>query len=262
MIGPVFLTETALTPTSIRAAATALAHATTSGIPLDHLPDDARPESFEEALAIQEETARLLGEAALGWKAALAAPSGVLYAGMLASRVFADGATIRSSRFRLIGVEAEIAFRFDRDLPPRAAAYSEDEVAAAVSALPAIETIDTRFGDLDAASPLERAADFLSNGCFVAGAACPTWRSLDLATLEVSLSIDGVEVVRKVGGHPSGNPLAVAVALANRLRLADGVKKGAVVTTGSVSGTLYVDKSSTIAVAFAGLGTVGCRFAP
>ncbi len=248
-------------PDVIREAALLLAEARRTGVPLDRLPDHAIPADAEDAFAIQQAISRLADDDAVGFKAALNAQFGVLYAGLLRSRVHPDQAVIASEGMTMIGVEAEIAFRFDRDVPPRAEAYAPEEIAALVSALPAIETLDTRFRDFDGTSVIAKAADFMSNGCFVAGSPRSDWRSLDLSAIEVILRIDGVERVRHRGGHPSVDPLLPAIALANRLRLTNGIAAGTIVTTGTYTGTIFVARDSLIEVTFAGLGSVSCRFA-
>ena len=135
----------------------------------------------------------------------------------------------------LLGVECEIAFRFDRALPPRAAEYGYDEVAAAVTAFMAIEVVDSRFSTYPKTPLLDRVADFMSNGAFVAGDPIANWRSLDLTQAEVELVIDGVSIVRNVGGHIARDPLLPAIALVNDLRQA-GIAAGCLMTTGTYTG--------------------------
>ena len=80
-----------------------------------------------------------------------------------------------------LGVEAEIAFRFIRDLPARNAPYGREEVVAAMAALPAIEVVSSRFRDPRTRPPLEQLADNLINGALVPGTETQAWRRLDLA---------------------------------------------------------------------------------
>ena len=80
---------------------------------------------------------------------------------------------------------------FRRDLPPRAAPYSRDEVAAAVDACAAIELVTSRYRNSDAASNLEKLADSISNGAFVHAAPPADWRSLELGKLKVTLTVNG-----------------------------------------------------------------------
>lgn len=160
----------------------------------------------------------------------------------------------------MLGVEAEIAFRFDTPLAPRDRAYERADVAAAVTALPAIEIVDTRFASYEGTPVIERAADFMSNGGLVTGPARNDWRAFDLEKLEASVAVDGVEIVRRVGGAPGGDPMIPAVALVNALRLSGGAPAGMVVTTGSYTGLEYAHRDSAVGARFEGFGAVGLRF--
>ena len=169
-----------------------------------------------------------------------------------------SGGTIRAALVPLLGVEAEIAFRFDRDGAARCP-YSYDEVAAAVTAFPAIEIVDSRFRDYKGAPLIERIADCVSNGAFVQGAPQPRWREFDLKKIEARLDIDGEERVRRAGGHPAGDPLLPAVELVNAMRVHAGVRAGQVVTTGSYTGLNYAKPGQKISASFEGFGSAAVR---
>ncbi len=132
---------------------------------------------------------------------------------IIASRVLDSGGAIRAAEVPLLGVEPEIAFRFDRGLPPRERPYLYEEVAAAVTAFVAIEIVDSRYRDYRNAPMLERIADCVSNGAFVQSALQPRWREFDLKAIEARLELDGKVLVRQSGKHPAGDPLLPAVEL-------------------------------------------------
>ena len=67
-------------------------------------------------------------------------------------------------------------------------------------------------------SNLEKLADCISNGGFVHAAPVGDWRGLELGKLKVTLTVNGATVLEQVGGHPTGDPLGVAVALVNMMR--------------------------------------------
>jgi 2-keto-4-pentenoate hydratase len=231
---------------AIEGAAALLNRMRRSGERLDRLPEALRPRSSDEAYSIQLAALAQLGENIAGWKVATSAEFGVLIGALLRSRVFEDEAVLPSAEMPMRGIEVEIAFRFDRALPPRERAYEREEIEAAVTAFPALEIVDTRFRNYEATPVIERAADFMSNGAFVAGGAREDWRFFDLAALEVSLVIDGVEIVRRVGGHPSVDPLIPAIALANYLRSTSGMAAGMVATTGSCTGLAFAKADSVV----------------
>ena len=179
-----------------------------------------------------------------------------VYGAIMASRVFDSGARIEAAKMPLLGVEAEIAFRFARDLP--AGKYSYADVADAVAAFAAIEIVDSRFRSYPDVPIMDRNADCVSNGGFVRGPAAADWRKLDLANIAVTLTIGGQEIVRRNGGHPAGDPLLPAVALVNALP--GGVKAGQIVTTGTYTGLNFAKPRQTVAATFAGFGTVEVSF--
>ncbi len=233
-----------------------------SGVLLDRLPEASRLRNAAEAYDIQLATAaRINASAVAGWKVALSDEiMNSLFGALLRSRIFEDGATISARDMAMVGVEAEIAFRFDQPLQPRERAYERVEIDALVTAFPAIEILDSRFRDYHGASVVDRAADFMSNSGFVVGAPRDDWRSFDLARLEARLLIDGVEHVRMVGGHAAGDALIPALALANTLRHSTGIPAGHVVTTGTYTGLTFIEKNGTVEAQFTGFGNASCRF--
>jgi 2-keto-4-pentenoate hydratase len=250
-----------MTPSAIAEAARILADARRHGPALDALPDACHPATLDDAHAIQAATATLIGEPIAGWKVG-ATPDGRLARGaLLRSRMLPSGATLAASSVPLLGVECEIAFRFDRDLPPRAQPYSYDEVADAVTALPAIEVVDSRLRGYPNSPPLDRIADCMSNGAFIAGTPRTDWRDFDLSALQAELVIDGKTIVQRSGGHPTKDPLLPAVALVNDLRTAGGVEAGRIVTTGTYTGLNFAAPGQTVQAIFRGFGEASVELA-
>jgi 2-keto-4-pentenoate hydratase len=154
----------------------------------------------------------------------------------------------------LLGMEAEIAFRFLRDAPLREAPYSYEEVAERVVAFPAIEIVATRYRDYKGTPLIERVADCMSNGAFVAGESQPAWRTMDLVNIRASLAFGETVVAQGVGGHVAGDPLRPAVDLVNVLRAGEGVRAGQVMTTGTYTGLHYATPGTRVRAAFDGFG--------
>jgi 2-keto-4-pentenoate hydratase len=222
---------------------------------LDALPDVCKPQTLEDAFAIQDATLAALGETVAGFKVAIVDGRAVRSA-IMGSRVFESGAQVKAATVPLLGIEAEIAFRFERDMP--AGKHSYEDVAAAVSAFAAIEIVDSRFRSHTAVSVQERNADFVTNGGFVRGATVAAWRNLDLTNIAVTLTIGGEEIVKRNGGHAAGDPLLPTVALANDLP--GGIKAGQFVTTGTYTGLTFAKPGQTVVAAFAGFGAVEVSF--
>jgi 2-keto-4-pentenoate hydratase len=218
---------------SIAKAAALLVAARRTRQPLLRLPEGWRPMTLEEALRIQAATVAQLGERVAGWKVGGVIDGGQSYGVLLASRIVRSGDRVDARDMPLLGMEAEIGFRFLRDAPPRADAYSYAEVAERVVAFPALEIVATRYRDYKATPLIERTADCMSNGAYVVGDDRPDWRSFDLTNIAVTLSFADEVIVHRKGGHPAGDPLKPAVDLVNALRSGAGVLAGQLMTTGT-----------------------------
>jgi len=241
-------------------AAALLVQARRSMQPVAGLPETCRPASVTDAHEIQDATTAALGKAVGAFKAMAPAEGeptrGVIYDGTIHPTL----ARMRAAEVPACGVEGEVAFIFRRDLPPRAQPYTRDEVSAAVDALAAIEVVHSRYADRNAVSNLENLADSISNGGFVHAPPVTDWRGLPLGKLRVRLTLNGETVLEKEGGHPTGDPLGVAVALVNMMREQNGVRAGQFVTCGSWTGLRFLKPGDTCSVWFEGLGTAEVTF--
>ena len=245
---------------AIRRAASLLIEARRTGNLLAGLPESCRPQGIDDALAIQQATIEGLGERVAGWKVGAPVEGKVVHGALLGSRIIPSGGSISAARVPLLGVEAEIAFRLDRDLGPRERPYDYEEVAAAVTAFPAIEIVDSRFRDYRGAPLIERIADCVSNGAFVEGAPRPDWRGVALKEIEARLEVDGEVLVRRAGGHPSKDPLLPAIDLVNAFRAEGGTRAGKVITTGTYTGLNFVKPGQTVRAVFEGFGAAEVSF--
>lgn len=245
---------------NIERAAKILVQARRDMIPLTGLPEGLKPTSVEAAHAIQDAVSHQLGKLIAGFKAMAAANTD-------ATRGIIYGGTIHPSPCRLpaatvpqCGVEGEVAFVFRRDLPARAVPYSRNEVAAAVDACAAIEVVHSRYFMDAHVSNLEKLADSISNGALAHSPPTAHWRNLRLGQLKVTLTVNGVVALEQIGGHPTGDPLGVAVVLANIWREKGGVRAGQFVTCGSCTGLKFLNPGDVCAVRFEGLGTAEVTF--
>ena len=159
--------------------------------------------------------------------------------------------------------EAEFAFRFARDLAPRAAPYRVDEVLAAVASLhPAIEIPDSRYADFVHAGEFQLIAD---NACaheFVLGPAAPAdWRGHDLAAHPVRATVVGKLERDGYGANVLGDPRVALTWLVNELSaLGVTLKAGETVTTGTSTTPMPIAPGDAVRADFGALGTVGLRF--
>ena len=229
-----------------------------------------KPDNVDAAYALQAEGAHLAGPRA-GWKmgATSAQIQGLLdldapfYAPLFVPFVHDSGAAFTVSPAHAAGVEAEFAVYLGRDLPPRGAAYSRDDVAAAVAAVaPAIEVAGSRVPNWRTKPKgMMLIADDGCNVAFAAGAKVTDWRGFDLATHEVRLTFGGEERARGTGAAVMGHPLEALAWLANQLSAAgETLRAGEVVTTGTCTGFQPVAPGDAVAADFGALGRVEVRF--
>lgn len=239
-----------MTEAEIAAAADILAQARRSGTLIEGLP--VTPSSVAEGHAIQDRVAALVGEPIGAFKAG-APPDGEATRGLIEARMVRPSpARMSAAEAPHFGVEGETAFRFTHDLPPRAEPYTRDEVAKAVSVLPVIEVVSSRFREPMSRPKLEQLADCGINAGLVTGPETADWSHLDLAKLKVTFIVNGETQIERVGGHPTDDPIAGAVALANMMP--GGVKAGQIVTTGSWTGLPFLKAGDRCVVRFEGLG--------
>ena len=220
------------------------------------------PQTPSDAYAVQAALAELSGGAVPGWKVGnLTAaqqeksniPS-VTTGALLAPWFAASPVRWRLADFLVPKLECEFAFALGRDLPKREKPYSRDEVAAAVAALhPAIEIFDTR---LAVSTPIGGLADCMTSGGFTYGTGFADWKKLDLGKHTMTLSLDGTEVAQGRGAEILGDPFAALVLMANNPPAWTGLRKGAVVTTGSCTVPYLASKTGTYTADFGVLGKV------
>jgi 2-keto-4-pentenoate hydratase len=245
---------------AISRAAAILVNARRSRTTLPGLPDDLKPTPLEDAYAIQDEVSHQLGRLIAGFKAIAPAGQepmrGVLYGGT----IHPSPAQLPVADVPHCGVEAEVAFIYRKPFPPRETPYTREEVAAALDACAAIEVVSGRFDLKSNVSNLERLADSILNGGLVHDQPRPDWQHLELGKLHVTLAVNGQPVVQQEGGHPTGDPLGVAVVLANLWREKGGVRAGQVVTCGSYTGLRYIKPGDVCTASFEGLGSARVEF--
>lgn len=247
---------------NIKKAAELLADARRQGKGREPLPAELQPSNIDEGHAIQDATVALLNETVGGWKVGLDKSGAMSRAPIFTGVMHDNNSKVDSRTVPLLGVEAEIAFRFRKNLPARDTDYSREEIADAVEAFPAIELLNSRYAEPGSRSQLEKLADCIIQGGIVCGTARPDWKTIDFSQLNVVLTVDGKEIANRTGSHPTGDPVLPMVALVNELRTKKGVRAGQIMTTGTWTGVNYVTPSSVVVVAFKGFEPVTVRFTP
>jgi len=230
------------------------------GSPVHELPSSCRPQSDADAYQIQDAVTRRLGLAIGGWKVGVASSAAAAFcAPIYASMIRPSPATYNAAELRLIGIEAELAFRVGRDLPARDAPYDRAEVVEGATLHPVIELVDSRYADFRALGRASILADNFSNGGLVYGAAVPNWEALDLGGTAIMLTEDGAPFADSSGGT-ARDPLGALVEFTNLMMERGGITAGTMVTTGSWTGMVFTRRGAHIIADFGPLGRVAVSF--
>ena len=176
-------------------------------------------------------------------------------------RLLRSPASVAAASMNMVGVEAEVAFRFAKDLPPRTRPYSERSIAAAVGeVLVVIELCDTRLANWKETPGLWKLADFQNNGGLVLGSGTKDWQKVDFLKQEVEFRI-GARVVKAKGAHSFGNPVRLLPWLAKHCRKRGlGLHAGDIVTTGAWTGLEIAKAGDEVTAKFPGIGEATVRF--
>ena len=226
------------------------------------LPADWRPSTAAEADRVQDTVASLLRPTdgpVVAWKVGAASPAAEPSAAPIhAASLFAGAPGPDRARLRLIGAEAELAYRLDR--VPRLDADGTCTIEAIADAIGsvhvAIEILDTRFGAIPD-DPLLARADQANHGALIVGPGLRDWRRIVPVETAVVLAIDGQAAVSRVGGNNAGDPLRLLAWLAGHAASRGmPLHAGSVVTTGSTTGTLFVGPDAAIEARFEGVGAL------
>ena len=92
------------------------------------------------------------------------------------------------------------------------------------------------------------------------GAEMNDWSQLDMDRLCVAVPVNDKRVLERQGGHPTGDPLGIAVSLVNMAREAGGVKAGQMVTTDSWTRLRFLRPGDRCEVQFEDLGSAEVVF--
>nr|WP_067287241.1 fumarylacetoacetate hydrolase family protein [Marinobacterium profundum] len=253
-----------LTQPQVEQAAELFLQAYRSGQQIDALPDALCPQSKADAYAIQAiVSGELCSTGIRTWKVGAPNLDTEPYAApIFESVVSASPTIIPAEKLHMIGMEVELCYRFNTDLPTRAKAYSVEEVAAAIEGVyVAIEVVDTRIKQWQTCAELWKLADNQINAALIIGSGVQDWRGLDPAKLAGELVVNGEVLVRGEGAHSVGDPMHLVHWTVNHLAgRTGGFRKGDVVTTGSWTGMVFVEPGAEVVGRFEGVGEARVSF--
>lgn len=234
--------------------------------------DIVEPANAEEAYAVQDEIIRLLGHPIAGFKVGSTSKEAQRILGTTepgscpvpAPNLHDSPATIKVFPEHYPAIEGEFAFRLGSDLPARSKAYTHDEVADAIDAVAgAVEVVGTRIdGGLVGKGRFIVTADSGANIELVVGPWTTDWRSLDLKTHRVAITVNDAPRGEGVGARALDDPMNVMIWLANHQSARGrGLQKGQCVSTGTCTGIDRVNPGDLAVADFGNLGKVEIKFA-
>lgn len=248
---------------SDQALASRLLQAYRSREALDVLPESG-PASIEQAYAVQRRVWQAMSHVARPafWK--VGAPNrsttptaAAVFPQRVVHCVAAKPALLQVDDFRSLGIEAEIAVCFGRNLPARTTPYNAEEISAAIDSVHvAVELVDTRLADPEAAGPLWRLADNLLNGGLLVGEAITNWSALDFANLNVRVEANDQILAYTLGRQPLDD---LFYCLPWWIAHNNGAMAGDIVTTGAWNGMHPIGLPSRARVEFIDVGSVSLR---
>lgn len=260
------------TPEVIQEAADRLWKAATSGEPCAPVRDLIAVDDIEGAYAVaKRNVARIVEER--GWrpngqKIGLTSPAVQQQLGvdrpdfgtLFAELAHTSGEVVPVADLLQPKVEAEVALvlRHDLDLKVHTIA---DVIGAVDYVLPALEVVDSRVADWKITF-VDTVADNASSGRYVLGTVPVRLDGLDLAAVEMTMTVNGETVSTGNGAACLGNPLIAARWLADTMSQAGTpLRAGGVVLTGALGPMATVAPGDEVVADISGVGTVTAVFA-
>jgi 2-keto-4-pentenoate hydratase len=231
---------------------------------------DADPTlGMADGYAIQQELVRLLladGDRVIGYKVGLTSvPMQKMigvdspdYGPVLASTVYADGATIPLSAFIAPKVEAEIVFTLGSRLAGPGVTV-EAARAAIASASAGMEIVDSRIADWRI-KLADTVADLASNGAMATAGRPVPIADFDPRLTGMVMTRNGELVDTAAGAAALGDPVAVVAWLANTLgEHGVALEAGHLVMTGALHAAVPLSPGDVFTAEFDRLGSVTIR---
>jgi 2-keto-4-pentenoate hydratase len=225
------------------------------------------PADIAAAYALQDAVEIAIASMIRGWKLGatnevsqkILGTPGPFFGPILNLAIFESGDTVPSPAPFLPGVEGEIVLHLGKDLPAREAGYTLEDVTDAVSGISAgVEIAGSRFDNaMGDAKSLLLIADGGANVAFINGDVRSDWRSIDLESIPVSMTVNGEETGAGKSSNALGNPLNALLWLANEFSLQGrSLEAGMFITTGTITGFARVKSGDKVRAEFGPLGAI------
>lgn len=231
----------------------------------ERLPLEARPETLDQAIAIQDAITQHWCEnqddSVGAWKCLLPSPNKLVIGPIYTRTIDSIPPVALWPQAGVARIEPELAFFLAKDLPPRPEPYTPEEVDAALGRTHmALELIFNRYEDNSCASFPEILADGLVNQGLFIGPEINAATAASTQSMTIRLHHSG-HSQEFLGKHPNQNPKAPLYWLANFLREnGKGLIAGQAVITGSFAGVFDVPLNTPITLEYENLGRMQVEF--
>ncbi len=207
-----------------------------------------------------------------GYKIGLTAPAiweqtglrSPAYGPIRRNRVFERAVTLKAAQHTRLGLELEIILTVNADVPPPPAGkpYDKESITPYIaSARAGFELIEDRGADYSRLSALHLIMDVGWNWGSLLAPETPDWRKLDLASLKGTVSFDGEVVASGSSGDVMGHCVNSLAWVANKLaEHGKQLKKGMIVSTGSMVACQFIPVGTTAVGRIDGLGEVTVKY--
>ena len=238
-----------------------------NGYALTEFPKDLFPMTRSEAYRIQLEYAQRSSKPVFGWKIAATSLAGQQHIGvsgpiaglLLGENIYKSGSKLTIDNNRMAVAEAEFAFSIKQCLGPRTALYTENEVIDAINELYiAIELPNSRFEHFEKVGDLQLIVDNACAHQFILGDDVDVnWKDIDLAEHKVIISTKRGNENRGSGATVLDHPITALTWLVNELSKNElPLDKDMIVTTGSCTTPISIERGDSILADFGKLGSV------
>jgi 2-keto-4-pentenoate hydratase len=174
-----------------------------------------------------------------GWKIGAKSTDGPIQGAPLPRQgIHANGAVLSRSDFPVLGLEVEIAFRFNRDFMPDQPPSTEAQVLASIGSFGAtIEIVSSRMADWPDGPKLTQLADLQNHGALIVGEFVDYRDDIDFLGPQAQLLFNGQPIFVGAGANPAGDPRRLLHWLVGHCREQKiALPAGTLVTAGTYTG--------------------------
>ena len=227
-------------------------------------PDKIAALSLDEIYAVHRLVTDKLGFEIGAWKTSPLKDPMSPFAGPIYKKdISVSGAKILASELFIIGIEGEIAFRFNRDFPNIKGSYTRSDILEGISEmLPLIEVVDSRMvNGINQEASLKMADNQSNAGIIIGDPVTSEWQDINLTKLSVAIQMNGTKIYDDISNNPIEDVFHLMTGMINvAATLGTPVQSGHIITTGSCSGLLFVEPGCNIVLDIKGVGRVEASF--